>query len=164
MSAIDDLIHANERYADGLTPDELPLPRGGTLAIITCMDVRIETGIAFGLREGDAYMLRNAGGRLAPAVPSLVVSQELLGTDALAIIHHSDCGMTTFTDDDLRARLRERGIDAGGMEFGTFADVDESVREDLRAYRASPLLRQDIEVRGFVFDVASGRLREIVTG
>ncbi|HKS92354.1 MAG TPA: carbonic anhydrase [Tepidiformaceae bacterium] len=163
MSAIDELIAANKEYAGGLGASNLPLRRGGTLAIVTCMDVRIETGVAFGLREGDAYMVRNAGGRLAPAIPSLVVSQELLGTDALAIVHHSDCGMTTFTDGELRARLAARGLDTGGMEFGTFTDIDESVREDLRAYRACPLLRQDIEVRGFVFQVESGLLREIVT-
>ncbi len=164
MSAIDDLIAANERYAAGLTPGDFPLPRGGTLSIVTCMDVRIETGRAFGLQAGDAYVLRNAGGRLAPAIPSLVVSQELLGTNALAIIHHSDCGMTTFTDEGLRQRLAQRGLDPGAMEFGAFADIDESVREDLHAYRACPLLRQDIEVRGFVFEVETGHLREIVTG
>lgn len=163
MSAIDDLITANKEYAAGLTPSELPLPRGGTLAIVTCMDVRIETGRAFGLREGDAYVLRNAGGRLAPAIPSLVVSQELLGTNELAIIHHSDCGMTTFTDEELSARLETRGLDTGGMAFGAFRNIDESVREDLRAYRACALLRQDIEVRGFVFEVETGHLREIVT-
>ena len=163
MSAIDEVIAANKEYAAGLAPSELPFPRRGTLAIVTCMDIRIETGRAFGLREGDAYMMRNAGGRLAPAIPSLVVSQELLGTDALAIIHHSDCGMTTFTDSELRSRLEARGLDAGSMEFGTFRDIDESVREDLRAYRGCPLLRQDIEVRGFVLGVETGLLREIVT-
>jgi len=164
MSAIDDLIIANERYTAGLAPADLPLPRRGSLVIVTCMDLRIETGRAFGLREGDAYVLRNAGGRLAPAIPSLVVSQELLGTDALAIIHHSDCGMTTFTDEELRTRLRARGLDARRMEFGAFADIDESVREDMRAYQSCALLRQEIEVRGFVFEVETGHLREIVTG
>ena len=161
MSAIDDLIAANQRYAEGLSPDALPLRTGGRLVVVTCMDVRIETGRAFGLSEGDAYLLRNAGGRFAPALASLVVSQEMLATDAVAIIHHSDCGMMSFTDDALRDRLAARGVDANGMEFGTFADVDDSVRDDLRAYRSSALVRQDIEVRGFVFDVTTGRLREV---
>lgn len=161
MTAIDDLLAANATYAAGLGPADLPFDRSGRLAIVTCMDVRIETGRAFGLAEGTAYVIRNAGGRMVPALPSIIVSQELLGTDELAVIHHSDCGMTTFTDESLRERLAARGLDASGIAFGAFADIESSVREDLEVYANSPLVRHDIPVRGFIFDVATGLLREV---
>jgi carbonic anhydrase len=161
VSSIDDLVAANAQYAAGLPGDSLPLPKGGKLAIVTCMDVRIETGRAFGLHEGDAYLIRNAGGRIEPAIPSLVVSQELLGTDEVAIIHHTDCGMTTFTDEDLRQRLASKGLDARDMVFGTFNELETSVRDDLRLYAECPLVRHDIPVRGFIFDVSTGLLREV---
>lgn len=161
MTAIDDLIAANARYAAGLAPAELPLRGGGRLCILTCMDVRIETGRAFGLVEGTAYLLRNGGGRMLPALPSIILSQELLGINELAVIHHTDCGMMTFTDDSLRERFAARGLDASAVTFGAFTDLEASVREDLQIYAESPLVRHDIPVRGFIFDVATGLLRSV---
>jgi carbonic anhydrase len=114
-----------------------------------------------GLREGDAHVIRNAGGRLADAVRSLAISQTLLATEEVAIIHHTDCGMVTFRDDDIRARLRARGADADHVAFLPFADLEQSVRDDIALYRATPMLRQDIPVRGFIYDVKSGRLNEV---
>jgi carbonic anhydrase len=162
MSAIDALLAANERYAAGLPESSRPLPTGGRLAIVTCMDARIETGRAFGLNAGDAYVMRNGGGRLASSLPSLIVSQEMLGTDEVAIIHHTDCGMMSFADQDLRQRIASKGTGADALVFGTFTDLEGSVREDLELYAQSPFLRHDIPVRGFIFDVATGRLREVV--
>lgn len=161
MSAIEDVLAANQAYAANFTLGELPMPPGRQLALVTCMDARIDTSRAFGLHEGDAHVIRNAGGRIPPAIPSLVVSQELLGTTEVAIVHHVDCGMLTFTDETLRQRLRARGIHADAVAFAPFSDLDESVRIDLQHYRENPLVRHDIPVRGFVFDVRTGGLREV---
>jgi carbonic anhydrase len=161
VTAIDDMLATNQKYAAGFTKASLPMPPGKKLAIVTCMDARINTHSAFGLEEGDAHVIRNAGGRIPDAVRSLVISQELLGTEEVAIIHHVDCGMLTFTDESLRKQLREKGMDADSIAFAPFDDLDESVRTDLRHYQQCPLVRHDIPVRGFVFDVKSGRLNEV---
>lgn len=127
------------------------------------MDSRIDLVGALGLELGEAHMIRNAGGRLADAVRSLVVSQLFLGTDAVAIIHHTDCGQLLYTDDSIRAKLRdERAAVADNIAFLPFTDLEQSVRDDLATYRTTPVLRQDAEVRGFVYDVDTGRLHEVV--
>ncbi|HKS92763.1 MAG TPA: carbonic anhydrase [Tepidiformaceae bacterium] len=161
MSAIEDMLAHNKQYAAGFNKGSLPMPPGKKLAIVTCMDARIDTHSAFGLEEGMAHVIRNAGGRIPEAIRSIVISQELLGTEELAVIHHVDCGMLTFTDDSLRKQLSAKGLEADHIAFAPFADLEESVRIDLRHYDQSPLLRHDIPVRGFVFDVTSGRLTEI---
>ncbi len=153
------------RHSAGAPPPEAgsdaKAPPQKKLAIVACMDARILPGPHLGIRVGDAHIIRNAGGRLAEAVRSLALSQLLLGTEEVAIIHHTDCGLMSIDDDGVRERFSERGVDANGVAFLTFADLEESVREDLRLYRTSPLLRQDISVRGLVFDVATSRLREV---
>lgn len=161
MAVIDDILKANAAYASGFNKAALPMPPGRKVAIVTCMDARIETGRAFGLQEGDAHVIRNAGGRVSEALRSLIISQELLGTDEVAIIHHVDCGMLTFTDASLREKLRGHGAIADDIAFLSFPDLDQSVRDDLAVYKASNLVRQDIPVRGFVFDVKTGKLREV---
>jgi carbonic anhydrase len=162
MAVIDEVLEANRSYAEGFSKGDLPMPPGRKLAIVTCMDARIESGQAFGLEEGDAHVIRNAGGRVSEAIRSLAISQQLLGTEAVAIVHHTDCGMLTFTDEELRQRLKESlDADADDVAFLPFSDVEESVRADLRAYRRSALVRQDVDVRGFVFDVRTGRLSEV---
>jgi len=161
MAVIDDILKANAAYAADFKQASLPMPPGRKVAIVTCMDARIETGRAFGLKEGDAHVIRNAGGRVSEALRSLIISQELLGTDEVAIIHHVDCGMLTFTDQSLRDKLRSHGAIADGIAFLSFPDLDQSVRDDLAIYKSSNLVRQDIPVRGFVFDVKSGKLREV---
>jgi carbonic anhydrase len=162
MSVINETLTANDHYARAFDKGTLPLPPGRKLAVLVCMDARIDPARALGLEEGDAHVIRNAGGRVVDALRSLAISQTLLGTEAVAIVHHTDCGMLTFTDETIRSTLKEaRGVDADHVAFLPFRDLDESVRDDIRAYRQSSLVRQDIEVRGFVYDVRSGRLREV---
>lgn len=108
-----------------------------------------------------AHVIRNVGGRVPEAIRSLAISQELLGTQEIAVIHHVDCGMLTFTDESLREQLSDKGVKADRIAFAPFAELEESVRIDLRHYHHSPLVLHDIRVRGFVFDVASGKLAEV---
>ncbi|MBN1608077.1 MAG: carbonic anhydrase [Polyangiaceae bacterium] len=162
MSTIDEMLESNKAYAKAFDKGSLPLPPARKVAIVTCMDARIDPARALGLVEGDAHVIRNAGGRVSEALRSLVISQTLLGTQEVAIIHHTDCGMLTFTDAELRTRLRgERGVDADHVAFLPFGDLDQSVRDDLAVYGNSGLVRQDVPVRGFVYDVKTGRLREV---
>jgi carbonic anhydrase len=162
MSAIDQTLQANQRYAASFTKGTLPMPPARRLAVVVCMDARIDPARAFGLEEGDAHVIRNAGGRMADALRSLAISQALLGTEEVAVIHHTDCGMLTFTDESIRRKLRaERGAAADHVAFLPFSDLDTSVRDDLALYKGSPLVRQDVPVRGFVYDVKTGRLREV---
>jgi carbonic anhydrase len=162
MSVIDQTLRANESYAKRFEKGALPMPPARKLAVVACMDARLDPARALGLEEGDAHVIRNAGGRLADALRSLVISQTLLGTEEVMILHHTDCGMLTFTDAAIRHRLREdRGADADHVAFLPFDDLEESVRADIRAYRQSPLVRQDVPVRGFVYDVSTGRLQEV---
>ena len=162
MSAIDETLQANAKYSADFNKGTLPLPPARHLAVVVCMDARIDPARALGLTEGDAHVIRNAGGRVSEALRSLAISQTLLGTKEVAVIHHSDCGMLTFTDESIRKQLREqRGADADHVAFLPFGDLDQSVRDDLTAYKRSPLVRQDVPVRGFVYDVKTGRLREV---
>jgi carbonic anhydrase len=162
MTPIDETLQANARYAATFHKGSLPMPPGRKLAIVVCMDARIDPARALGLEEGDAHVIRNAGGRIADALRSLAVSQTLLGTEEVMIVHHTDCGMLTFTDESIRRRLKERGVDADDVAFLPFADVEQSVLADIEAYHRSPLVRHDIPVRGFVFDVKTGRVAEVM--
>jgi carbonic anhydrase len=161
VAAIEEAVDANKGYATAFRKGSLPMPPGRKLAIVVCMDARIDPAKAFGLEEGDAHVIRNAGGRIADALRSLAISQVLLGTEEVMIVHHTDCGMLTFSDESLRAKLRERGVDADDVAFLPFSDVEESVRADLAAYERSPLVRHDVQLRGFVYDVKTGRVREV---
>ncbi len=162
MPAIPEFLKANEEYAREFSKGALHLPPARKVAVVVCMDARIDPARALGLQEGDAHVIRNAGGRISDALRSLAISQTLLGTEEVAIVHHTDCGMLTFSDDSIRTKLRlERKVDADAVAFLPFKDLDGSVRDDLAAYRASHLVRQDIPVRGFVYDVRTGRLREV---
>ena len=163
MSEIAEVLDANARYASGFSKGELPAPPRRRLAILTCMDARLDPAKALGLEEGDAHVVRNAGGRASDdAIRSLVISAHLLGTQEFLVIHHTSCGMSTFTNKELREQLhRDLGVSASGIDFLPFADLDESVRQDVATLRASPLLPRDILVRGFVYDVHTGRLREV---
>ncbi len=163
MSWLNDLLAANEQYAARFDKGALPAPPARRLAILTCMDARIEPFAMLGLRAGDAHVIRNAGGRVTEDVlRSLVISSTLLGTRAYLVIHHTECGMQSFTNEELRERLRrERAVDAGAMDFLPFGDLEASVREDVEAIRRCPLLPEEVEVRGLVYDVRTGRLREV---
>jgi carbonic anhydrase len=138
------------------------MPPARKVAIVTCMDARIIPSRALGLEEGDAHVIRNAGGRARDAIRSLVISQRLLGTREVAVIHHTDCGMLTFTNEKIRDQLRrESDADASGVDFLPFADVVESVRDDVAELRRSPLIPRDFPIRGFVYDVRSGKVTEV---
>jgi carbonic anhydrase len=158
----DEFVRANQKYASTFTKGELPLPPARKVAVVVCMDARIDPARALGLEEGDAHVIRNAGGRISDALRSLTISQTLLGSEEVVIIHHTDCGMLTFSDGQIRTKLRsERGVDADAVAFLPFTDLDASVRDDLAAYEASPLVRHDVPLRGFVYQVESGALREV---
>jgi carbonic anhydrase len=163
MAVTDDLLNANERYVAHFDKGDLPLPPARRVAVLVCMDARIDPAKALGLQEGDAHVIRNAGGRASDdALRSLAISHKLLGTQEFLVIHHTNCGMQTFTNDQLRDQLRrDLGADASEIDFLPFSDLEASVREDVQRIRASPLIPDTIPVRGFVYDVQTGRLSEV---
>ena len=162
MSATDEFLQANERHAAQFDKGDLAAPPARRVAVITCMDARLDPARFLGLSEGDAHVIRNAGGRAEDAIRSLVISQQFLGTREVVVIHHTGCGMLSFTDDQLRQKLRdEQGADTD-MAFLPFSDLEQSVRDDVAILQNSPLLLKDVPVRGFIYDVQSGRLREVV--
>jgi len=161
MSVVPEFLSANERYAAAFRKGQLPMPPARKVAVLACMDARLDPARVLGLEEGDAHVIRNAGGRALDAIRSLVISQQLLGTREIVVIHHTDCGMLTFTDEQLRQRLREGLGQTTDREFLPFRDVDQSVRDDLAAIRGERLLLKDVPVTGFVYDVGTGRLRQV---
>jgi carbonic anhydrase len=162
MSIVQEFMRANERYAAKFAKGALPMPPARRVAVVACMDARLDPARALGLEEGDAHVIRNAGGRAADAVRSLVISQQLLGTREIVVVHHTDCGMLTFTDEQLRGKLRETLGQEADVAFLPFSDLDQSVRDDVAALRAERLLLPDVPVSGFVYDVKTGRLRQVV--
>lgn len=167
MSTTDELVEANAAYASTFAKGNLPLPPARRVAIVTCMDARIIPTRALGIEEGDAHVIRNAGGLARDALRSVVISQRLLGTREVVVIHHTDCGMLTFSNEDIRAKVREdlgapAGAAAKAIDFLPFPDLEESVRSDVTFLRDSPLVPDDIPVRGFVYDVRNGRLTEVL--
>jgi carbonic anhydrase len=163
MPERDTLLAANEVYADSFSQGHLPMPPARRVAIVTCMDARLDPARFLGLEPGDAHVIRNAGGLVTEdAIRSLVISHWLLGTQEVAVIAHTDCGMLTFSNDDLRARLRsEADADASEVDFRPFVDLRESVRESLRAVRESAFLPDSLELSGWIYDVRDGRLAEV---
>ena len=156
---IDALLDANRKFAAEYSAQPTGTPR---VALVLCMDARIDPIRALGIPPGHAHIIRNAGGRLIEATRSLIVSQQMIGTEEVAIVHHTDCGMQRFSDDELRAHLqRQFGEGADGVEFHPFTDLAESVRYDLALYRQTSFLRQDIPLRGFIYDVDTGALTEV---
>lgn len=163
MSVIDEVLKANKRFCEGQSIPKLPVPPARKLAILTCMDARIDVFSALGLELGDAHVIRNAGGiATEDAIRSLIISHHLLGTREIMIINHTDCGMTTFKDDEFKDTLRNTtGKDAETPRlFHAFSNLRDNVREQLQRVRSHPWLPDDLIVRGFVYDVASGALSE----
>lgn len=159
MSVVEEFRKANEGYASKFQKGSLPMPPGRHVAVLTCMDARIDPARALGLEEGDAHVIRNAGGRAADALRSLVISEQLLGTKAIVVMHHTDCGMLTFSNEDLQTKLKqEMHTDASNIDFLPFSNLEQSVRDDLAVLRSSPLIPQDIEISGFIYDVKTGKL------
>jgi len=163
MALVNELLNANEAYAEGFTKGDLPMPPGRRFAVVACMDARLDPAKALGLEEGDAHVIRNAGGRAADALRSLVISQRLLGTQEVIVVHHTDCGMLTFDNPTLYGICREQlGADASDIDFLPFGDLEQSVRDDVAIIRSSPLIAKDTPVTGFVYDVKTGKLHEVV--
>jgi len=163
MAELDTMLEANERYAKGFDQGALPMPPARSVAIVACMDARLHPETFLGLSVGDAHVIRNAGGRASDdALRSLIISSRLLGTREFAVVHHTDCGMLTFSNGDLQGKLAaETGQDASGIDFLPFGDLEQSVRDDVAAIKASPFIDDDIPVTGFVYDVKTGRLNEV---
>jgi carbonic anhydrase len=161
MSVTDDLIANNQRYAETFT-GPLPLPPAKHIAVLACMDARIDVYRVLGLNEGEAHVIRNAGGVVTDdEIRSLAISQRLLGTTEIVLIHHTDCGMLTFTDEDFRSTIQQEAGVRPPWNSEAFADVDVDVRAQLQRILGSPFIPEKGSVRGFVFDVATGRLREV---
>jgi carbonic anhydrase len=159
MSVIDEVNAANETYAATFDKGSLPMPPGRRLAVVTCMDARLDPAKFLGLAEGDAHVIRNAGGLVNDeTMRSLVISHHLLGTQAAIVIGHSDCGMQTFENDDLHSRL---GPDSHAIDFQPFPNVEERVRESVATIRNSSLLPDSFIAAGFVYQVESGRIEPV---
>lgn len=163
VSVVPEFQEANARYAATFTKGDLAAPPRRRVAVLTCMDARLDPARFLGLEEGDAHVIRNAGGRAdQDALRSLIISQQLLGTNEVVVIHHSDCGMLTVNNDDLRARLAERfGAPVDHIDFLPFDDLAQSVRDDVATIRNSCFVPDDIAVSGFIYDVKTGRIEAV---
>ena len=162
MSAIDDALNSNSRYADGFDKGDLPLPPARGLAVVACMDARLDVHQIMGLAEGDAHVIRNAGGVVTDdAIRSLTISQRLLGTREIALIHHTDCGMLTFRDDDVKDAIEADTGLRPAFALEAFPNLEADVRQSMARIAASPFIPHKDQVRGFVYDCATGRLNEV---
>ena len=160
MSYFENFMKANQAYVDLHGTSHLPIKPKTKVAIVTCMDSRLHVAQALGLALGDAHILRNAGGRVTEdMIRSLVISQQQMGTREIVVLHHTDCGAQTFKNEEFAAFLnQELGVDVSGQDFLPFTDVEESVREDVALLRQSPLIPDDVEISGAVYDVDTGRM------
>jgi carbonic anhydrase len=162
MSVTDELLANAEAYAAGFTKGDLPLPPGRKIAIVACMDARLNPYGLLGLNEGDAHVIRNAGGVITDdEIRSLAISQRLLGTEEIVLIHHTDCGMLTFTDDEFKRSVQEDVGIKPEWAAEAFPDLDEDVRQSIARIKASPFIPNKDSVRGFVYDVHTGGLNEV---
>ena len=158
----DACLARNARHAEQFDKADVPAPPAGKAAVVTCMDARIDTARILGIEEGDAHVIRNAGGVVTEDVlRSLVISQRLLGTEEILLIHHTDCGMVKFRDDDLKAAIEADTGLRPPFALEAFPDEEEDVRQSIRRVQACPFIPIRDKVRGFVYDVKTGRLREV---
>ena len=162
MTATDDVLKNNERYAQSFNKGSLPLPPALNMAVVACMDARLDTHKLLGIEEGDAHMIRNAGGVVSDdVIRSLVISQRLLGTREIVLIHHTDCGMLTFRDDDVKDEIEaETGL-RPSFAMEAFGDLERDVRQSIGRILACPFVPMKDSIRGFVYDCATGRLNEV---
>ncbi len=161
MTVTDELLENNARYAESFS-GPLPLPPAKHVAVVACMDARLDVYRILGLQEGEAHVIRNAGGVVTEdEIRSLAISQRLLGTEEIILIHHTDCGMLTFTDDEFKRGIQEETGIKPDWAAEAFPDLDEDVRQSVNRITANPFVPKKDSVRGFVFDVATGKLREV---
>ena len=162
MSTTDELLKNNEAYAQSFDQAGLPIPPAKKIAVVTCMDARLSPYVMLGLNEGDAHVIRNAGGVITDdEIRSLAISQRLLGTEEIMVIHHTDCGMLTFTDDDFKRQIQEETGMKPQWPVEAFADLDEDVRQSVARIKTNPFIPKKDAVRGFVYEVETGLLREV---
>lgn len=162
MSETDQLLKNNEAYVQSFDKSDLPLPPAKKVAVIACMDARLVPSRILGLEEGDAHVIRNAGGVVTDdEIRSLAISQRLLGTDEIVLVHHTDCGMLTFTDEEFAQQLEDETGVRPNWSAESFTDLDENVRESIARIKGSPFILRKDNLRGFVYEVETGRLREV---
>ncbi len=162
MSVTDELLRNNEEYASTFDKGDLPMPPGKQIAVVTCMDARLSPYVMLGLHEGDAHVIRNAGGVITDdEIRSLVISQRLLGTHEIMLIQHTDCGMLTFSDDEFKQQIHEEVGMKPHFSMESFSDLDENVRQSIARIKSSPFIPNKESVRGFVYEIETGRLREV---
>jgi len=163
MSEMDRLLENARSYAKGFDKADLAMPPSKKVAVLACMDARVVPSRILGLKEGEAHIIRNAGGVVDDdAIRSLTISQNLLGTQEIILIHHTDCGMLTFTDDELADKLEQDTGQRPQWRAHAFSDVEQDVRDSIARLRESPFLPNKDSIRGFVFDVKTGELHEVV--
>src|SRR5215475_13161833 len=161
MSAIDQYLANNARYAEGFS-GPLPMPPSAHLAVLACMDARLNVYALLGLKDGEAHVIRNAGGVITDdEIRSLAISQRLLGTREIMLIHHTDCGMLTFTDDNFKNSIREETGIKPHWSAESFADLEGDVQQSIARIKVSPFVPHRDAIRGFIFNVATGRLKEV---
>jgi carbonic anhydrase len=162
MSVTDELVRNNDSYAGSFKKGDLPLPPAKKVAVVACMDARLDVHKILGLQEGDAHVIRNAGGAVTDdAIRSLAISQRLLGTKEIILIHHTDCGMLTFKDDELKKQIeKEIGV-RPAFALEAFTNLDDDVRQSIARIKGSPFVPHKENVRGFVYDVRTGKLNEV---
>jgi carbonic anhydrase len=162
MSVTEELLRNNAIYAESFEKGDLPLPPARDVAVVACMDARLDVHKILGLEEGDAHVIRNAGGVITDdEIRSLTISQRLLGTREVILIHHTDCGMLTFSDDELKAQIHEDVGLKPHFSMESFSDLEEDVRQSIARIQASPFIPHKESVRGFIYEVETGRLREV---
>ena len=162
MSATDELLANNAEYAENFDKGGLPLPPSKKVAVVACMDARVMPALLLGLKEGEAHVIRNAGGVVTDdEIRSLAISQRLLGTEEIILIHHTDCGMLTFSDDDVKAQIAEDTGIRPHFSLEAFDDLDDDIRQSVARIQHSPFLPSKDRVRGFVYEVETGKLREV---
>jgi carbonic anhydrase len=163
VSNTDELLANNQAYVASFDKGDLPLPPGKKVAVVACMDARLNVYGTLGLQEGDAHVIRNAGGVVTDdEIRSLAISQRLLGTEEIILIHHTDCGMLTFTDDQFKASIEEETGIKPAWAAEAFGDLESDVRQSIARIKASPFIPRKDSVRGFIYEVETGRLREVV--
>jgi len=162
VSVIDELVQNADSYTESFERGDLPMPPAKRVAVVACMDARLNPYGLLGLQEGDAHVIRNAGGVITDdEIRSLAISQRLLGTEEIMLIHHTDCGMLTFKDDEFRRQVQDDTGVKPEWAAEAFDDLDDDVRQSIARIKASPFIPRKDEVRGFVYEVESGRLREV---